>query len=78
MNLKNLLSAPNVQSCIIWMNALKESMEQFSQGSAVTFCFPKGKQSTGSKLVNKVILKNGATKFYPLKEHIVGRALLVN
>ena len=64
---ENLLSAPNVQSCIIWMNALKESMEQFSQGSAVTFCFPKGKQSTGSKLVNKVILKNGATKFYPLK-----------
>ena len=67
MNLKNLLSAPNVQSCIIRMNASKESMEQFSQGSAVTFCFPKGKQSTGSKLVNKVILKNGATKFYPLK-----------
>ena len=61
MNLKNLLSAPNVQSCIIWMNASKESMEQFSQritGKA---------KHCGSKLVNKVILKNGATKLYPLK-----------
>ena len=30
--------------------------------------FPQGKaKHCGSKLVNKVILKNGATKFYPLK-----------
>ena len=58
MNSKNLLSVPSAQNFIIWMNALKESTNTL---------FPLGKaKHCGNKLVNKVILKNGVTKFYPL------------
>ena len=46
MNLKNLLSVLSVQNCTIWMNALRESMKLFSQGSALTFCCLLEKQST--------------------------------
>ena len=68
MNLKILLSVPSAQNFIIWMNVLKESIDLFAQKSALTFCFLLEKaEHCGNKLVNKVILKNGATKFYSLK-----------
>ena len=71
MNLKNWLSAQNF---IIWLNALKESME-LTHRNALTDLFPLGKaKHCGNKRANKVILKNGVTNFYSLKV-TVGRAL---
>ena len=68
MNLKNLSSVLSVQNFIIWMNVLKESMEPFFPKKCSNVVFPQGRaKHCGSKLVNKVILKNDVTKCYPLK-----------